>query len=86
MALDTPVPLAGGKPLQSRIQAMFAGDAAWATGVVIALWVTVFFVMFAVRGFIPDPAIEVVCWIGAGLLLLFNTASIVAMVRHYAQD
>ncbi len=72
--------------LDKRIDAMFSGDRIWAGAVVVALWVTVLFVMFAVRGFMNDPAIEIVCWIGAGLLLLFNTASIIAMVRHYAQD
>ena len=65
---------------------MFAGDRAWAAGVVVVLWITVLFVMFAVRSLMRDPAIEIVCWIGAGLLLLFNTASIIAMVRHYGQD
>ncbi len=73
-------------PLEKRIDTMFARDRAWAAGVVIVLWVTVLFVMFAVRGLMQDPAIELVCWIGAGLLLLFNTASIIAMVRHYGQD
>ena len=73
-------------PLQKRMDAMFAGDRAWAAVMVVGLWVTVLFVMFAVRGFMGDPAIEIVCWIGAALLLLFNTASIVAMVRHYARD
>ncbi len=73
-------------PLEKRIDAMFAGDRAWAAGVVVVLWITVLFVMFAVRGLMRDPAIEIVCWIGAGLLLLFNTASIIAMVRHYGQD
>ncbi len=80
-----PVPGAA-KPLNERIDAMFNLDRLWAGGVVVALWAIVFFVMFAVRGFIHDPAIEVVCWIGAGLLLLFNTASIIAMIRHYAHD
>ncbi len=73
-------------PMEKRIDAMFTGDRIWATAVVVVLWATVLFVMFAIRGFMNDPAIEIVCWIGAGLLLLFNTASIVAMVRHYAQD
>ncbi len=79
-------PGAAAPPLEKRIDAMFTGDRIWAASVVIALWIVVFFVMFAMRGLIPDPSIEVVCWIGAGLLLLFNTASIIAMVRHYAQD
>ena len=77
---------AADKPLEERIEAMFTVDKIWAIGVVIALWLTILFVMLAVRAFIQDPAIEAVCWLGAGALLLFNTASIVAMIRHYAAD
>lgn len=72
--------------LQSRIDAMFARDRLAAGLLVAGLWLTVFFVMLAIRGFIPTPEIEIACWIGAGLLLLFNTASIFAMIQHYAND
>lgn len=72
--------------LQERIDQMFARDR-FAAGVLIAiLWMTVFFVMLAVRSYISDPSIEVVCWISAAALLLFNSASILAMFRHYAAD
>ncbi len=85
--VEAAVPAPGAvKSLSERIDSMFKLDRLWAGGVVVALWAVVFFVMLAVRGFIQDPAIEVVCWIGAGLLLLFNTASIIAMIRHYARD
>jgi hypothetical protein len=30
--------------------------------------------------------VEIVCWIAAAILLLYNTSSIVAMIRHYAED
>jgi hypothetical protein len=72
--------------LSSRVDAMYARDRFAASLLVVVLWATVFFVMLAVRGFIPDPTIELVCWIGAALLLLFNTSSILAMIRHYAAD
>jgi hypothetical protein len=74
------------KGMEERIDKMFAGDKLVAGILVAALWVTVFFVMFAVRGFIADKSIEMLCWIGAAVLLLFNTASIVAMIKHYGQD
>ena len=86
MAQEASAPAASTRSLQSRIDAMFSADRAWAAGMVIALWVTVLFVMLAIRGLMGDPAIEAVCWIAAGLLLLFNTASIIAMVRHYSND
>ena len=73
-------------PPEDRIERMFAGDKAVASLLVAALWLTVFFVMLAVRQFIADKSIEVVCWIGAAFLLLFNTASIVAMIKHYGHD
>jgi hypothetical protein len=72
--------------LESRIEAMYARDKWWAWVFVLALWVTVLFVLLAVRTYIQDPAIETVCWIAAAVLLLFNTASIGAMVRHYSHD
>ncbi len=79
-------PLADTKTMQDRIEKMFMGDKLVAGILVAALWLTVFFVMFAVRGFMPSAEVEILCWIGAGLLLLFNTASIVAMIKHYGQD
>ena|SRR5258706_1970617 len=82
----TDVSAAPKEPLSERIDATFAKDRLAAGALVVVLWLTVFFVMLAVRGFIPNPQIELVCWIAAGLLLLFNTASIVAMIRHYAAD
>jgi len=74
------------KALQARIEVMFALDRLWATGFVIALWIVVLFVMLAVRPFMPSGGIEIVCWIAAFILLLFNTASITAMIRHYRND
>jgi len=72
--------------LQSRIDRMFARDRLWAAGFVLVLWLVVFFVLLAVRSYMPNPNIEVVCWIAATVLVLFNTASITAMIRHYAND
>jgi hypothetical protein len=86
MVVGTTTASIGDQPMEKRIEAMFAGDKLWAGGAVAALWVTVFFVMFAIRGLMNDPAIEIACWAGAALLLVFNTASIVAMIRHYGED
>ena len=72
--------------VEERIESMFTRDKLAAGVLVVALWLTVFFVMLAVRGFIAQKSVEVVCWIGAGLLLLFNTSSIFAMIRHYSRD
>ena len=72
--------------LQSRIDATYSRDRLWAWGFVAVLWVTVIFVMLAVRPFMPSGGVEGVCWIAAAILLLFNTTSIGALVRHYGDD
>jgi len=72
--------------LHDRIEFMFARDRFGAGILVVALWLTILFVLLAVRSYIPSTAIEVVCWIAAAVLVLFNTASIFAMFRHYAAD
>ncbi len=72
--------------LEDRIEKMFAGDKLAAGVLVVMLWLTVFFVMLAVRSFMPSGEVELLCWAGAALLLLFNTASIIAMLKHYGQD
>ena len=74
------------KGMEDRIDKMFAGDKLAAGILVVALWLTIFFVMLAVRGFMPSAQVELVCWAGAAVLLLFNTASIIAMLKHYGQD
>jgi hypothetical protein len=71
--------------LRARIDRMYERDTAAAILLIAVLWATVLFVMMAIRSLMP-PSVEIVCWIAAGVLLLFNTASIVAMVRHYAAD
>jgi hypothetical protein len=72
--------------LQSRIDAMYNKDRLFAFAFVAALWVTVLFVLIAVQSYIDDTGVTVVCWIAALVLLLFNTTSITAMVRHYGHD
>ena len=86
MTIAAAVPITEAPDLKDRIERMFRMDRALATALVVALWITVFFVILAVRSFIADKSIELICWIGAGVLLLFNTASIVAMFKHYAED
>lgn len=72
--------------LTQRIDRMFARDRAFALGMVALLWVCVGFVYFAVDVHVHDGGIRTALVIGALLLLAFNTASIFAMVRHYAED
>ena len=53
---------------------------------IVALWVTILFVLIMTWPYIPDQGIKVVVAIAAAAVLIFNTAAIVAMVSHYADD
>lgn len=72
--------------VRARIDAMFFRDKAMAWVFIVLLWVSIVFVYFAIIGFVEDGAMRVVLSIGALLLLIFNTASMLAMIRHYAED
>ena len=72
--------------LNQRIEAMYQGDRRGAWLFVLALWVTIIFVLVMSWPYIPDTGVRVVVLIAAVLLLIFNTASVGAMLRHYAED
>ena len=72
--------------VRARIDAMFSRDKAMGWVLIVLLWVSIVFVYFAIIGFVEDGAMRVVLSIGALLLLIFNTASMLAMIRHYAED
>lgn len=72
--------------LIQRIDAMFGRDKAWAYGFVILLWLTYAFVFFAVAALNSDSNVFWALVISGLLVVIYNTASIVAMVRHYAED
>jgi len=71
--------------LRGRVDKMLKRDSRAAVALIIVLWLTIFFVILAVRPYMPS-GVEIVCWIAAAILLLYNTSSIVAMIRHYAED
>lgn len=72
--------------IDTRINRMFKTDGLFASLILIALWITIAFVYIQISKQVDDGNIQIVLTIGATLLLLFNTASIVAMLRHYSQD
>jgi hypothetical protein len=72
--------------LNQRIEAMYQGDRRGAWLFVLALWVTIIFVLVMSWPYIPDTGVRVVVLIAAVALLIFNTASVSAMLRHYAED
>jgi archaellum biogenesis protein FlaJ (TadC family) len=74
------------RSLDARIDRMHQGDRRGALAFVIALWLTVLFALFTVWPLITDGGIRMVLAIAAVLVLAFNTAAIVAMLRHYNDD
>jgi hypothetical protein len=74
------------KGLQERIDATYKRDRLAAIAFLVALWAAIFFVLVSVHSYIGNAAVETVCWIAAFMLVLFNTTSISAMIRHYAED
>lgn len=74
------------KSIDPRIDSMFAGDRRWAWLALAVLWASYIFVVLKVRNEAGSNEAMVALLISGGLVLLFNTASILAMISHYAED
>lgn len=72
--------------VQSRIHGMYLRDCAMALFGLLLLWATIVFVFVAILGLVENPGIRVIMYISSAILLLYNTASVTAMVRHYTED
>jgi hypothetical protein len=72
--------------LASRIETMYRRDKLMAWAIVLVLWVTTLSVLFLSWPHIPDPGVRWVAALGAAAVLILNTASIAAMLSHYAVD
>jgi len=72
--------------LNSRIEAMYSRDVKIAWAFVAGLWFAVLFVMYATWDLAPEGPWRYVLMIGGAAVLLFNTASIGTLVRHYKED
>ena len=72
--------------LTPRIRAMHKRDVTVAWAVVIGLWFAIFFVAIATWQLAPNGLARLML-LGAGaVILVFNTAAILAMLRHYRED
>ncbi|MFV0369314.1 MAG: hypothetical protein ACK5KM_12720 [Hyphomicrobiaceae bacterium] len=71
-----------------RIDKMFRNDSIWAVVAVLALWALYGFVFYELvqTAGVEDTTILTVLAIGGSLVVLFNTASIFAMIKHYSED
>ena len=72
--------------LNQRIEAMYRADVRVAWAFVAVLWIVVLFVLFMSWPHIPDNGVRIVALLAAAAVLIFNTASISAMVKNYAAD
>jgi MFS superfamily sulfate permease-like transporter len=72
--------------LNQRIEAMYQGDKRGAWLLVALLWIVILFVLFMSWPYIPDNGVRIVVLIAAAAVLIFNTASIAAMVKNYEED
>lgn len=71
-----------------RIDRMFRNDTLWAVVAVAALWALYSFILYELieTAGVTDTSILTVLAIGGSLVVLFNTASIFAMIKHYSED
>lgn len=65
---------------------MFGTDRLWAFGAVLVLWALYAFVFYAVRPHVEDQNVVWVLTAAGLLVVLFNTASILAMISHNKAD
>jgi hypothetical protein len=72
--------------LSARTERMFTRDRTMAWVLVFFLWLTIAFVTFKVAAMVQDGGIRLALYISALVLVIFNTASIAAMIRHYRDD
>lgn len=72
--------------MTQRIEAMHRRDVTIAWAFIIGLWFSIAFVAIATWSLAPSGGARVLL-IGAGaVVLVFNTAAIAAMLRHYRED
>ncbi|WP_430466014.1 hypothetical protein [Tabrizicola sp.] len=72
--------------LNQRIEAMHKRDVSVAWAFVIGLWFAIIFVAIGTWDLAPSSAARTVLLCAGGVVLLFNTAAILAMLRHYRED
>lgn len=72
--------------LSARIEAMHRRDVLIASAFVIGLWLAIGFVAIATWSLAPSGGARMLLLLGGFMVLVFNTAAILAMLRHYRED
>ncbi len=73
-------------PDDPRIDGKLAGDRNWSLAALLLLWLLYGFVFFEMLPYAGSGAIFWSLAIGGGLVLLFNTAAVIAMIAHLGED
>ncbi|MBA3696596.1 MAG: hypothetical protein H0W85_07530 [Methylotenera sp.] len=74
------------KDIRKRMNEMYMRDCLMAWFDVALLWAAVIFVLIAILGIVQDTNIRFVLYVSSFLLMLFNTASVFAMTKHFKED
>ena len=69
-----------------RIEAMHKRDVTIAWAFIVGLWFSIIFVAIATWNLAPTPGARALLLVAGAVVLLFNTAAIAAMLRHYRED
>ena len=72
--------------LNQRIEGLYQSDKRNAYILLALLWIVVLFVIIMSWPLIPDNGVRIVSLIGATAVLIFNTAAVIAMLKHYEED
>jgi hypothetical protein len=72
--------------LTTRIEKMHKRDVSVAWAFVIGLWLSIIFVAIATWSLAPSGQARIVLLIGGAIILILNTAAIMAMLKHYRED
>lgn len=73
-------------PSDPRIERMYRGDRMWSVVALLVLWATYTFVFVKILPLLTDSGVLYSLAAGAGLVLLFNSVAIYAMIAHYIED
>ncbi len=70
------------REIDPRIASLFAGDRFWSLASLILLWILYAFVFLKMLPFADAPEVLWLLVVGGAMVLLFNTAAIIAMISH----
>lgn len=69
-----------------RIAGKFGGDRTWSLMAIVVLWLLYAFVFYEVKDYSGSPEVMWALIISGGLVILFNTAAIFAMLFHLSEE